>query len=412
MSSRDSVPPSPPDSNQKPLTNSSVSPKLSQANEDKPFQCKNCPLAFRRNHDLKRHSKIHLPVRPYICSLCEKGFNRKDALHRHVTSNACKAKFDGSKTFQNFHNKTSFIKKPIYELTETYNKPIPGVPASLTSSFALSFPKSMNGLRDTSANKSYSFSSSSSFVPSNPATFTENELHSLANRITPHYISSLTDKAKTEQNLHQPHQAQNESENQQQVSSSPASYTNSINDSETRQLLSNLEFVIDKLAEKKRSHEQILHNLSLPGNETSMLVEKLLDTYNSCTTTNNTTSTAFSHIGVFDVENGSTETCQANKFDEIPSPSTSFFCNDDGPILTSAQQQPLNLSMLLTNLDVEASLYRHKERLEPNIYPPNVKVTNPVFVDDDKADIYLASNHLGFVQDQLPLHLINPNLYQ
>lgn len=57
---------------------------------DKNFQCPQCPLSFRRNHDLKRHLKIHLPVRPYICSLCSKAFNRKDALRRHVISNACR----------------------------------------------------------------------------------------------------------------------------------------------------------------------------------------------------------------------------------------------------------------------------------------------------------------------------------
>lgn len=57
---------------------------------DKQFHCPECPLSFRRNHDLKRHVKIHLPVRPYTCELCFKAFNRKDALRRHVLSNACK----------------------------------------------------------------------------------------------------------------------------------------------------------------------------------------------------------------------------------------------------------------------------------------------------------------------------------
>lgn len=58
--------------------------------DNKQFHCTECPLSFRRNHDLKRHVKIHLPVRPYTYELCAKSFNRKDALRRHVLSNACK----------------------------------------------------------------------------------------------------------------------------------------------------------------------------------------------------------------------------------------------------------------------------------------------------------------------------------
>lgn len=61
-----------------------------QQSQQKQFQCSQCSLSFRRNHDLKRHVKIHLPVRPYSCDLCAKAFNRKDALRRHVISKACK----------------------------------------------------------------------------------------------------------------------------------------------------------------------------------------------------------------------------------------------------------------------------------------------------------------------------------
>lgn len=48
------------------------------------FACTQCPARFARNHDLKRHQRGHLSVRPYPCSWCGKSFSRKDALKRHV----------------------------------------------------------------------------------------------------------------------------------------------------------------------------------------------------------------------------------------------------------------------------------------------------------------------------------------
>lgn len=71
------------------LTPQGAGPSLCTGGQ-KQFQCPQCPLSFRRNHDLKRHVKIHLPVRPYTCEYCSKAFNRKDALRRHVISKACK----------------------------------------------------------------------------------------------------------------------------------------------------------------------------------------------------------------------------------------------------------------------------------------------------------------------------------
>ena len=47
---------------------------------DRPFKCDVCPQSFNRNHDLKRHKRIHLAVKPYPCSHCDKSFSRKDAL--------------------------------------------------------------------------------------------------------------------------------------------------------------------------------------------------------------------------------------------------------------------------------------------------------------------------------------------
>jgi hypothetical protein len=51
-----------------------------QAHQDRPFKCDECTQSFNRNHDLKRHKKIHLAVKPFPCTFCEKAFSRKDAL--------------------------------------------------------------------------------------------------------------------------------------------------------------------------------------------------------------------------------------------------------------------------------------------------------------------------------------------
>ncbi|PWN31445.1 uncharacterized protein FA14DRAFT_106239, partial [Meira miltonrushii] len=53
------------------------------------FACSQCPARFARNHDLKRHQRGHLSVRPYPCTWCGKSFSRKDALKRHVLVKGC-----------------------------------------------------------------------------------------------------------------------------------------------------------------------------------------------------------------------------------------------------------------------------------------------------------------------------------
>ena len=50
------------------------------AQNDRPFRCDSCPQSFHRNHDLKRHKRIHLAVKPFPCKHCDKSFSRKDAL--------------------------------------------------------------------------------------------------------------------------------------------------------------------------------------------------------------------------------------------------------------------------------------------------------------------------------------------
>ncbi|KAI1079574.1 hypothetical protein F5B20DRAFT_156596 [Whalleya microplaca] len=57
--------------------------------QDRPFKCDICPVSFNRNHDLKRHKRIHLAVKPFPCEFCDKAFSRKDALKRHRLVKGC-----------------------------------------------------------------------------------------------------------------------------------------------------------------------------------------------------------------------------------------------------------------------------------------------------------------------------------
>lgn len=51
-----------------------------QHQQERPFSCDQCTQSFNRNHDLKRHKRIHLAVKPFPCNSCDKSFSRKDAL--------------------------------------------------------------------------------------------------------------------------------------------------------------------------------------------------------------------------------------------------------------------------------------------------------------------------------------------
>jgi hypothetical protein len=55
-------------------------PQPPAAAMDRPFKCDECSQSFNRNHDLKRHKRIHLAVKPFPCTHCDKSFSRKDAL--------------------------------------------------------------------------------------------------------------------------------------------------------------------------------------------------------------------------------------------------------------------------------------------------------------------------------------------
>lgn len=48
----------------------------------RPFRCNVCPASFVRNHDLKRHIRVH-ENKAWKCGGCSKVFSRRDAIKRH-----------------------------------------------------------------------------------------------------------------------------------------------------------------------------------------------------------------------------------------------------------------------------------------------------------------------------------------
>ncbi|WVQ82196.1 hypothetical protein IAT38_004324 [Cryptococcus sp. DSM 104549] len=79
---------------------------------DRPFKCDECVQSFNRNHDLKRHKRIHLSVKPFGCDKCGKTFSRKDALRRHWLVKGCRGE-DGA---------TAPI-LPLYPMSANANQP-------------------------------------------------------------------------------------------------------------------------------------------------------------------------------------------------------------------------------------------------------------------------------------------------
>jgi regulatory protein SWI5 len=61
---------------------------------DRQFRCNHCGKCFVRQHDLKRHAKIHTGDKPYRCP-CGGGFARQDALTRHRQRGMCIGGFPG-----------------------------------------------------------------------------------------------------------------------------------------------------------------------------------------------------------------------------------------------------------------------------------------------------------------------------
>ncbi|KAF8895739.1 hypothetical protein CPB84DRAFT_1782342 [Gymnopilus junonius] len=50
----------------------------------RPYRCGVCPASFARNHDLKRHIRLH-EKKAWKCEGCHKIFSRRDAIKRHKT---------------------------------------------------------------------------------------------------------------------------------------------------------------------------------------------------------------------------------------------------------------------------------------------------------------------------------------
>ncbi|KNE56108.1 hypothetical protein AMAG_01948 [Allomyces macrogynus ATCC 38327] len=68
----------------------------------KPFVCTfaPCTARFSRNHDLKRHERIHTGEKKWQCVECGRAFGRRDALVRHTSApgGKCKAMFGKRRT--------------------------------------------------------------------------------------------------------------------------------------------------------------------------------------------------------------------------------------------------------------------------------------------------------------------------
>jgi len=99
-------------------------PGQQQQQNDRPFKCDQCPQSFNRNHDLKRHKRIHLAVKPFPCGHCEKSFSRKDALKRHILVKGCgKSPTNGSSNANNGDSQSPVDKSEVMSDSTEDNSP-------------------------------------------------------------------------------------------------------------------------------------------------------------------------------------------------------------------------------------------------------------------------------------------------
>lgn len=92
--------------------------------QERPFKCDQCPQSFNRNHDLKRHKRIHLAVKPFPCDNCEKSFSRKDALK--VRYFPLRINFE---SFTNKQHRDIDLSKDVEKLTKM-GQPLETIPQS------------------------------------------------------------------------------------------------------------------------------------------------------------------------------------------------------------------------------------------------------------------------------------------
>lgn len=58
----------------------------SHVNQNKPYECAQCLLAFKKKSDLQAHSYVHTGVLPFTCNVCQARFAKRFQLVRHERS--------------------------------------------------------------------------------------------------------------------------------------------------------------------------------------------------------------------------------------------------------------------------------------------------------------------------------------